>query len=86
MRFEIVRTGPRQFHARVKAGNNETTFVTETYLRRASALKAVDSLVGEFGAAVTDGPDGGKCVLDLFSTPEAGQMWRVEYVDEAPDA
>lgn len=43
-RFEIVRTGPRQFHGRLVAGNGEIVWVTETYTRRHSATKAITFL------------------------------------------
>lgn len=43
-RFEVVHTGPRQFHARWVAGNGETVWVTESYTRRRTAHEAIAAL------------------------------------------
>jgi uncharacterized protein YegP (UPF0339 family) len=41
-RFEVVHTGPRQFHARFRAANGEIVWTTETYTRRRTAWDAIE--------------------------------------------
>lgn len=43
--FEIVHTGPRRFHARFKAANSETVWVTESLTTRRAAREAIDVIV-----------------------------------------
>lgn len=51
-RFEVVHTGPHQFHSRFVAANGETVWVTESYTRRRAATAAIrvlcDSLFEDF--------------------------------------
>lgn len=49
-RFEIVHTGPFQFHARFVASNGETVWVTESYRQRKTAREAVSVLTTALGA------------------------------------
>jgi uncharacterized protein YegP (UPF0339 family) len=39
--FQVVHTGPRKFHARFRAGNGETVWVTESYTTRRAAYDAI---------------------------------------------
>jgi uncharacterized protein YegP (UPF0339 family) len=50
--FEVVHTGPRQFHARFVAGNGETVWVTESYTRRQAAREACWLLAEHFLAHI----------------------------------
>lgn len=43
-RFEVVHTGPRQFHARFRAANGQVVFVTESYRRRRAAVRAIQQI------------------------------------------
>lgn len=43
-RFEVVHTGPHQFHARLRYGNGEVGWTTETFTRRRAAIKAIGLL------------------------------------------
>lgn len=47
-RFEVVHTGPRQFHARFRAANGQVVWTTESYTRRRAAMAAVASMVDPF--------------------------------------
>lgn len=49
-RWEIVHTGPRQFHARLVAPNNEILCWTETYRTRRAARDAIE-LTAIYGSA-----------------------------------
>lgn len=46
-RYEIVHTGPAQFHARFVASNGETVMSSESYTRRRAAREAVETVSGE---------------------------------------
>lgn len=81
--FEIVHTDADQpFHTRIKAGNSRKWFVSETYTRRASAVKAAVNLIVDLVQ-----PDyyelrhaaGGGVVGLLFEV--AGAVREVEIVD-----
>jgi uncharacterized protein YegP (UPF0339 family) len=47
-RFEVVHTGPAKFHARFIGGNGEPVWTTESYTRKAAAVRAIEVITDEF--------------------------------------
>jgi uncharacterized protein YegP (UPF0339 family) len=54
MRFEILRSGKKQFFWRMKASNSQTYCHSETYTQAASAKQAIKNIIRAISAGAWD--------------------------------